>query len=89
MRLFLKTFFICAIGISAAQTFATPIPVVSVKKDSDGVTLRSRQEFVLAPGEAIYGLGQHQDGLINYRGPRSICSSEIRAKAPCPSWCPA
>jgi len=31
-------------------------------------TLRSRQEFVLAPGEAIYGLGQHQDGLMNYRG---------------------
>jgi alpha-D-xyloside xylohydrolase len=31
-------------------------------------TLRSRQEFVLAPEEAIYGLGQHQNGLMNYRG---------------------
>ena len=31
-------------------------------------TLRSRQEFALAPEEAIYGLGQHQDGLMNYRG---------------------
>ena len=31
-------------------------------------TLRSRQEFMLAPGEAIYGLGQHQNGLMNYRG---------------------
>lgn len=31
-------------------------------------TLRSRQEFVLAPGEAIYGLGQHANGWMNYRG---------------------
>ncbi|HKI68701.1 MAG TPA: hypothetical protein VKA67_03875, partial [Verrucomicrobiae bacterium] len=31
-------------------------------------TLRSQDEFVLAPGEAIYGLGQHQNGLMNYRG---------------------
>ena len=31
-------------------------------------TLRSRQEFVLAPEEAIYGLGQHPDGRMNYCG---------------------
>src|SRR5208282_5557630 len=31
-------------------------------------TLRSRQEFVLAPKEAIYGLGQHPDGWMNYCG---------------------
>jgi alpha-D-xyloside xylohydrolase len=31
-------------------------------------TLRSRQEFVLAPDEAVYGLGQHQIGRLNYRG---------------------
>ena len=31
-------------------------------------TLRSRQEFVLAPDEAIYGLGQHQNGWMNYCG---------------------
>ena len=31
-------------------------------------TLRSRQEFLLAPGEALYGLGQHPNGLMNYRG---------------------
>ena len=31
-------------------------------------TLRSRQEFVLAPKEAIYGLGQHPDGRMNYCG---------------------
>jgi len=26
------------------------------------------QNFELAPGEGIYGLGQHQDGYFNYRG---------------------
>ena len=31
-------------------------------------TLRSRQEFVLAPQEAVYGLGQHANGLMNYCG---------------------
>ncbi|MEI9960316.1 MAG: hypothetical protein WDM76_04050 [Limisphaerales bacterium] len=31
-------------------------------------TVRSAQEFTLAPEEAIYGLGQHQQGLMNYRG---------------------
>lgn len=31
-------------------------------------TLQSRDQFVLAPGEAIYGLGQHQIGMMNYRG---------------------
>jgi alpha-D-xyloside xylohydrolase len=30
-------------------------------------TLRSEQEFALAPDEAIYGLGQHAQGLMNYR----------------------
>ncbi len=27
-----------------------------------------RQAFTLAPGEAIYGLGQHQSGALDYRG---------------------
>lgn len=31
-------------------------------------TLRGTDKFVLAPGEAIYGLGQHQQGVMNYRG---------------------
>ena len=31
-------------------------------------TLQSRQEFELAPNEAIYGLGQHQNGWMNYCG---------------------
>jgi alpha-D-xyloside xylohydrolase len=31
-------------------------------------TLRSGQKFALAPDEAVYGLGQHAQGLMNYRG---------------------
>jgi len=31
-------------------------------------TLAVRQQFVLDPAEAIYGLGQHQDGVMNYVG---------------------
>jgi alpha-D-xyloside xylohydrolase len=31
-------------------------------------TLQSRQQFVITPDEAIYGLGQHASGLMNYRG---------------------
>jgi alpha-D-xyloside xylohydrolase len=35
----------------------------------DGRSLyRIRQTFETAPDEAIYGLGQHQDGLLNYKG---------------------
>ncbi|HVW61446.1 MAG TPA: TIM-barrel domain-containing protein [Puia sp.] len=29
-----------------------------------------RQTFETMPGEAFYGLGQHQDGLVNYKGYR-------------------
>ncbi|TPG65834.1 TIM-barrel domain-containing protein [Hymenobacter nivis] len=38
------------------------------KTDLGAPTYRVRQAFQLAPGEAIYGLGQHQDGHLNYRG---------------------
>ena len=31
-------------------------------------TLAVRQQFALDPSEAIYGLGQHQDGVMNYVG---------------------
>lgn len=31
-------------------------------------TLQSRQTFDLPVGEAIFGLGQHQSGVMNYRG---------------------
>jgi len=38
------------------------------KTDVGQPTYRVRQQFQLAPGEAVYGLGQHQDGHLNYRG---------------------
>lgn len=41
----------------------TPAPL-----DGGEEAYHSRQAFVLPPGEALYGLGQHADGLMNYRG---------------------
>jgi len=38
------------------------------KTDVGQPTYRVLQQFQLAPGEAVYGLGQHQDGHLNYRG---------------------
>lgn len=31
-------------------------------------TLQSQQQFLISSNEAIYGLGQHQSGVMNYRG---------------------
>ncbi len=42
------------------------------KKDLGTATYRVRQLFQLAPGEAVYGLGQHQDGHLNYRGQKVL-----------------
>ena len=44
MKCFLCTLFVCAVGFSAARTFAAPIGVTGVTKDSDGVT------FAMSPG---------------------------------------
>jgi alpha-D-xyloside xylohydrolase len=44
-------------------------------------SLRSRQAFVLAPGEAVYGLGQHQQGVMNYRGTTVHLQQENREVA--------
>ena len=41
---------------------------LTADRPNEANSFRSRQEFVLAPGEAIYGLGQHQQGVMNYRG---------------------
>lgn len=40
----------------------------TAKKDLGADTYRVRQWFRLAPGEALYGLGQHQNGWLNQRG---------------------
>jgi alpha-D-xyloside xylohydrolase len=44
-------------------------------------TLRSQQSFVLAPDEAIYGLGQHQQGVMNHRGADVLLLQENREVA--------
>lgn len=33
-----------------------------------GPSWQTRQTFVSVPGEAFYGLGQHQQGIMNYKG---------------------
>lgn len=46
------------------------IPVTIGVPTSDGGvnTLQSRQQFLISSNEAIYGLGEHPAGLMNYRG---------------------
>jgi len=44
----------------------------SPKTDLGQPTYRVRQAFELTPGEAVYGLGQHQDGHLNYRGQKVL-----------------
>jgi alpha-D-xyloside xylohydrolase len=39
------------------------VSAAEVSASSDGV----RQEFLLSPGEALYGLGQHQEGFFDLR----------------------
>ncbi|MFT3789438.1 MAG: glycoside hydrolase family 31 protein [Tepidisphaeraceae bacterium] len=34
----------------------------------DRQAFQTKQEFIFSKGEAIYGLGQHEDGILNYRG---------------------
>lgn len=34
----------------------------------DEKTFHIKQQFVFVPGEALYGLGQHQEGVMNWRG---------------------
>jgi len=47
-------------------------------------TLRSQQEFLISSNEAIYGLGQHAAGLMNYRG----ASVHLQQKNPTESSIP-
>ena len=44
-------------------------------------TLRSQQNFLLPSDEAIYGLGQHQEGAMNYRGTNVLLRQENREVA--------
>ena len=40
-----------------------PIPLTGIEGSAPGI----QQEFQLSPGEALYGLGQHQEGFFNLR----------------------
>lgn len=40
------------------------------RHEADGVAFHGRIGFAVAPGEHLYGLGQHEDGLFDYRGRR-------------------
>jgi alpha-D-xyloside xylohydrolase len=64
---------------SGAVTFLDPANHPILAETSDGREISPatqagvqgtlvRQSFVLTPGEGIYGLGQHQQGIWNYRG---------------------
>jgi alpha-D-xyloside xylohydrolase len=43
-------------------------PAFTPVKYENDESFNIEQKFRLAPDEAIYGLGQHQDGFMNYRG---------------------
>ena len=46
----------------------TPITLPASGPGSHEDSFRAEDTFALAPGEAIYGLGQHQDGHLDHRG---------------------
>src|SRR5579863_2378471 len=49
--------------LSEQQRGGRTVPVARDRTLSDGV----RQQFLLSPGEALYGLGQHQEGFFDLR----------------------
>ncbi len=57
---------------SAGAAFLSEVPTggkfMQPMRFKDVPTCRVRQEFVLPADEAIYGLGQHQRGIMNYHG---------------------
>ncbi|HWD38787.1 MAG TPA: TIM-barrel domain-containing protein [Fimbriimonas sp.] len=56
-----------ACGTLQPVTLPGPVPESS---------FRSEQKFRLAPDESYYGLGQHQDGLLDYRGTSVLLSQK-------------
>ncbi len=50
-------------GVDGVRTRVTE-PVATV----DRMAWQARLDFVWADGEALYGLGQHEEGILNYRG---------------------
>ena len=64
----------------AAQVIATPVPVASVRKDSDGITLP------MNPGVLRLEVYSPRIIRVTYTAPRFTCNSAIRPSAPCRFW---
>ncbi len=54
------------------QSVLSELPVSRIKNGA------ATGRFALSPGEGIYGLGQHQQGLMNYRGSKVKLEQENR-----------
>ncbi len=65
------------IGVDGARARAQGTPYV----DRRGYQTRLR--FVFQPGEALYGLGQHEEGILNYRGKHQLLYQH-NLKVSCP-----
>jgi len=50
--------------LRAGETVLTPVQVAG----EEDTVYSIRQQFILTPEEALYGLGQYQDGIMNWRG---------------------
>ena len=44
------------------------VRVANAKIVFDRIAYQTKLDLIFSPGEAIYGLGQHEEGILNYRG---------------------
>ena len=64
-----KRIFDASIKIKTESTVdGTKARVENAKVVIDRQAFSTRLDLVFSPGEAIYGLGQHEEGILNYRG---------------------
>ncbi|MDW7754546.1 MAG: glycoside hydrolase family 31 protein [Brevefilum sp.] len=57
--------------------------VTGIKKVVDRQAYQSKLEFEWAEGEALYGLGSHEEGLLNFRGQRQyLYQQNMKAVVP-------
>ncbi len=66
------------VGIDGARSFAAP-----AETRTDRIGVRGRLRFVLREGEALYGLGSHEEGYGNLRGhTRLLYQHNLKAVVP-------
>lgn len=64
-----KRIFDTSVKIEAERTAdGLKARVAGAKVVIDRTAFSTKLEFVFSDGEAIYGLGQHEEGILNYRG---------------------